>query len=109
MNPGMWKKALRVIPSVSKETWDTLDLVSKWLISSRAAVLVMTLTSAAIAGLFAAFAGSSAFAQGNYTHHAFCLQSGSSKECAYDSMAQCLQAKKGNKDTCTPNSAPQNH
>jgi hypothetical protein len=62
-----------------------------------------------IAGLFAAFAGSSAFAQGSYTHHAFCLQSGSSKECAYDSMAQCLQAKKGNKDTCTPNSAPQNH
>jgi len=54
MNPAMWKKALRVIPSVSKESWGTLDLVSKWLISSRAAVLVMTLTSSAIAGLFAA-------------------------------------------------------
>jgi 1,4-dihydroxy-2-naphthoate octaprenyltransferase len=54
MNPAMWKKALRVIPSVSKETWDTLDVVSKWLVSSRAAVLVMTLTSSAIAGLFAA-------------------------------------------------------
>ncbi len=54
MNPAMWKKALRVIPSVSKETWGTLDLVSKWLISSRAAVLVMTFTSSAIAGLFAA-------------------------------------------------------
>jgi Protein of unknown function (DUF3551) len=62
-----------------------------------------------IAGLFAAFASSSAFAQGSYTHHAFCLQSGSSKECAFDSMAQCLAAKKGNKDTCEPNSAPQNH
>jgi 1,4-dihydroxy-2-naphthoate polyprenyltransferase len=58
MSPAMWKKALRVIPSVSRETWDTLDLVSKWLISSRAAVLVMTLTSAAIAGLFAARVGS---------------------------------------------------
>jgi len=57
MNPAMWKKALRVIPSVSKETWATLDLVSKWLISSRAAVLVMTLTSSAIAGLFAARSG----------------------------------------------------
>ena len=54
MDPAMWKKALRVIPSVSKETWGTLDLVSKWLISSRAAVLVMTFTSSAIAGLFAA-------------------------------------------------------
>jgi 1,4-dihydroxy-2-naphthoate octaprenyltransferase len=54
MNPAMWRKALSVIPAVSKETWDKLDLVSKWLISSRAAVLVMTLTSSAIAGLFAA-------------------------------------------------------
>jgi 1,4-dihydroxy-2-naphthoate polyprenyltransferase len=53
MNPAMWKKALRVIPSVSKEQWSALDLVSRWLISSRAAVLVMTFTSAAIAGLFA--------------------------------------------------------
>jgi len=54
MNPAMWRKALRVIPSVSKEAWGRLDLVSKWLISSRAAVLVMTFTSSAIAGLFAA-------------------------------------------------------
>lgn len=53
MKPAMWIKALRVIPSVSKETWGTLDLVSRWLISSRAAVLVMTFTSGAIAGLFA--------------------------------------------------------
>ena len=63
----------------------------------------------AIAGVLAMITGSSAFAQGSYTHHSFCLQSGSSKECAYDTMAQCLQAKKGNKDTCEPNSAPQNH
>ncbi len=54
MNLGMWKKALRVIPSVSKETWDALDVVSKWLVSSRAAVLVMTFTSSSVAGLFAA-------------------------------------------------------
>ncbi len=64
----------------------------------------------AIAGVLAAtFAGSSALAQGSYRHHTFCLMKGSSKECAYDSMAQCLQAKTGNKDTCEPNSAPQNH
>jgi 1,4-dihydroxy-2-naphthoate octaprenyltransferase len=54
MDIAMWRKALRVIPSVSKGAWDKLDVVSKWLISSRAAVLVMTLTSSAIAGLFAA-------------------------------------------------------
>jgi len=49
----MWKKALTVIPEVSKAEWDALDVISKWLISTRAAVLVMTFISAALAGLFA--------------------------------------------------------
>src|SRR3990170_6832034 len=49
----MWKKALNVIPEVSKEEWDQLDVISKWLISTRAAVLVMTFISASLAGLFA--------------------------------------------------------
>lgn len=53
MNVSMWKKALQVIPSVSKEEWDALDLISKWLIAARAAVLVMTFISAALAGIFA--------------------------------------------------------
>ena len=53
MNIAMWKKALNVIPNVSKEEWMRLDVISKWLISTRAAVLVMTLTSAGLAGLFA--------------------------------------------------------
>jgi 1,4-dihydroxy-2-naphthoate polyprenyltransferase len=53
LNFPMWKKALQVIPSVSKEEWDDLDLMSRWLISTRAAVLVMTFISAALAGLFA--------------------------------------------------------
>ena len=53
MNISMWKKALQVIPAVTKEEWDALDFVSKWLISTRAAVLVMTFISAALAGLFA--------------------------------------------------------
>jgi 1,4-dihydroxy-2-naphthoate octaprenyltransferase len=49
----MWKKALNVIPEVSKNEWDQLDVISKWLISTRAAVLIMTFISAALAGLFA--------------------------------------------------------
>ena len=53
MNFAMWKKALNVIPDVSKEEWDKLDVISKWLISTRAAVLIMTFISAALAGLFA--------------------------------------------------------
>jgi 1,4-dihydroxy-2-naphthoate octaprenyltransferase len=53
MNFAMWRKALQVIPAVSKQEWDHLDLISKWLISTRAAVLVMTFISAALAGLFA--------------------------------------------------------
>ena len=53
MNISMWHKALTVIPSVSKAEWDQLDVISKWLISTRAAVLVMTFISAALAGLFA--------------------------------------------------------
>ncbi len=61
MQVGMWKRALQVIPSVSAETWSTLDIVSRWLISSRAAVLVMTLTSSALAGLFALRAGAFRF------------------------------------------------
>lgn len=53
MNFAMWKKALSVIPNVTKEEWDKLDAISKWLISTRAAVLVMTFLSAVLAGLFA--------------------------------------------------------
>lgn len=53
MNFTMWKKALTVIPNVTKEEWDKLDIISKWLISTRAAVLLMTFLSAVLAGLFA--------------------------------------------------------
>jgi Protein of unknown function (DUF3551) len=59
--------------------------------------------------LLAAMAASPAFAQSTYSHHTFCLQKGSSTECAYDSMAQCEAAKSSNTDTCAQNSAPQNH
>ncbi len=53
MNTAMWKKALTVIPNVTKEEWDKLDVISKWLISTRAAVLLMTFLSAVLAGLLA--------------------------------------------------------
>ena len=53
INFGMWRKALTIIPAVSKDEWNRLDIISKWLISTRAAVLVMTFISAALAGLFA--------------------------------------------------------
>lgn len=53
MNISMWRKALQVIPHVSKEEWQKLDVISKWLISTRAAVLIMTFLSGAFAGIFA--------------------------------------------------------
>jgi 1,4-dihydroxy-2-naphthoate octaprenyltransferase len=56
-NIAMWGRALTVMPRISKPDWDGLDLVSRWLIATRSAVLVMTLTSAAFGGLLAASAG----------------------------------------------------
>ncbi|PKO06338.1 MAG: prenyltransferase [Chloroflexi bacterium HGW-Chloroflexi-3] len=53
MNTSMWLKALRVIPRIDKAEWDALDIISRWLISTRAAVLIMTFISAALAGIFA--------------------------------------------------------
>jgi len=54
MNTSMWARAVTVIPRVSKEEWNALDVISRWLIATRSAVLVMTLNSAIIAGLLAA-------------------------------------------------------
>ncbi len=58
MNVSMWAKAVNVIPRVSNEEWKGLDIISRWLIATRSAVLVMTLISATIAGLLAARDGS---------------------------------------------------
>ena len=54
---AMWGRALRVMPRLDKQQWAQLDLVSRWLVATRSAVLVMTFTSAAFAGLLAAKAG----------------------------------------------------
>ncbi len=58
MNVTMWRKALQVIPRIDKAEWETLDVISKWLIATRAAVLIMTFLSAAIAGILAIQDGS---------------------------------------------------
>lgn len=57
LNVAMWGKALTVMPRITKEDWAGLDIVSRWLIATRSAVIVMTFTSAAFAGLLAAIAG----------------------------------------------------
>jgi hypothetical protein len=61
------------------------------------------------AALLAAGFGSSAFAQGDYVHHKYCLHRGSAQECAYDSLAQCKASKNSPTDRCVRNSAPMNH
>jgi 1,4-dihydroxy-2-naphthoate octaprenyltransferase len=53
MNIAMWRKALVAIPRLNKEEWNALDVVSRWLIATRAAVLIITSMAAAIAGLLA--------------------------------------------------------
>lgn len=58
MNVSMWRKALQIIPRISLEEWEQLDVISKWLISTRAAVLIMTFISAAISGILAIHDGS---------------------------------------------------
>ena len=54
---AMWGRALTAMPRISKEDWDGLDLVSRWLIATRSAVIIMTFTSAAFAGVLAFKAG----------------------------------------------------
>ena len=50
MNLAMWRKALQGIPRVSKDEWLGLDVISKWLIASRAGVLIITFISLASPG-----------------------------------------------------------
>ena len=60
LNPdfSMWKRAATAIPRVREiEQWHALDSFSRWLISTRAAVLLMTLFAAVIAGIYAQYSG----------------------------------------------------
>ena len=53
----IWFEALLGMPSIEAERWHRLDLVSRWLVATRAAVFAMTFLSCALAGLFALQAG----------------------------------------------------
>ena len=57
INFAMWNKALQGVPRITKEEWNDLDLVSQWLIATRAMALVLSFISATIAGLLALQAG----------------------------------------------------
>lgn len=66
VNTSMWIKALRVIPQITKTEWNTLDVISRWLIATRAAVFIMTAIAAAIGGLLA-------YRSGNFSWDLFIL------------------------------------
>jgi 1,4-dihydroxy-2-naphthoate octaprenyltransferase len=52
INFAMWRKALwELIKMDDKKEWDSLDVISKWLIATRSAVTTVTLYSSIIAGL----------------------------------------------------------
>jgi hypothetical protein len=53
----------------------------------------------------------SAFAQGSYRHHPWCLQTGSGLECAYSTLRQCREAGSGATvlASCVRNTAAMNH
>ncbi len=52
-----------------------------------------------------------AFAQGSYQHHPWCLQTGSGLECAYGTLRQCREAGSGATvlASCVRNTAAMNH
>ena len=66
VNTSMWIKALKVIPQISKDEWKALDVISRWLIATRAAVFIMTALAAAIGGLLA-------YRSGNFSMGLFLL------------------------------------
>ncbi|HEY2528513.1 MAG TPA: DUF3551 domain-containing protein [Xanthobacteraceae bacterium] len=89
----------------------TFGLGANWCsekaMNQRRKAMFRTLTAATL--LAAAVGSSNAFAQGDYVHHNYCLKTSSAMECAFDSMAQCEAAKRGNDDICQPNTPPENH
>ena len=52
-NVSFWKSALTTVPRITKEEWNGLDVISRWLVATRASVLIMTAFSAIIAGILA--------------------------------------------------------
>lgn len=53
VQPRIWLNALKTIPRIEKEEWNSYDIISKWLIASRSAVFILTALSALVGGLLA--------------------------------------------------------
>ncbi len=54
VNTGMWKKALSgLVKMETREEWEKLDTLSKWLIATRSGVTIVTFYSCVIGGLLA--------------------------------------------------------
>lgn len=69
-----------------------------------AAIFLLTLSLPAV------MVSPSTFAQGSYTHHAWCLQVGGGFECAYNTLNQCRAAASGRSLAgCVRNTAAMNH
>lgn len=53
IRPKMWWQAVTTMPTITAEQWQQLDIVARWLVATRASVLLMTASSASIGGLMA--------------------------------------------------------
>ncbi|MFT7286269.1 MAG: hypothetical protein ACI87W_000373 [Halieaceae bacterium] len=51
--PSPWLQALTTVPTLGADEWRQLTLPVRWLMATRASVLLMTLMSAALGGLLA--------------------------------------------------------
>ena len=71
--------------------------------------ILFAAAAAAFGAMGTTLGATPAVAQSGYVHHNFCLLTGPARECAYETMEQCLSAKRGNADFCEPNGAPLNH
>jgi hypothetical protein len=74
--------------------------------------MIRLMTAVGLGGLLMATATApSAFAQGqgSYEHHAWCLQAGAGKECAFDTLAQCRASKASGQGRCVRNTPASNH
>jgi hypothetical protein len=61
--------------------------------------------------LLAVIAAPSAYAQGGYHHHAWCLQVAGGLECSYNTLRQCHEAGSGRtvQNSCVRNTPAMNH
>lgn len=57
MSKALWKQALTTVPQVDKNEWESIGILTRWLIASRFSVTLMTFTSAIIGILLAAIDG----------------------------------------------------